>query len=118
MRTAPRGADRGGSGLTRPGQEENTNAMPRKPDPVEALLQTGPRRIDLPGPAERERLRTAYGLSRTEVAEALAVARSTVAAWEAGRSEPQGGARAAYAKLLQGMAAQLALEDADTAVAA
>ncbi|MFF4590453.1 telomere-associated protein Tap [Streptomyces sp. NPDC001388] len=85
----------------------------RTPDPVDALLKSGPRRITLPGPAERERLRTAYGLSRTEVAEALGVARTTVAGWESGRSEPQGDTRAAYTKLLDGMAAQLAAQADD-----
>ncbi|MEU4963715.1 helix-turn-helix transcriptional regulator [Streptomyces rimosus] len=82
--------------------------MPPQPDAIDALLQSGPRRTELPAPAERERLRTAYGLTRTEVAQALSVARSTVAGWESGRSEPQGATRAAYAKLLDGMAAQLA----------
>ncbi|WP_229327485.1 helix-turn-helix transcriptional regulator, partial [Streptomyces sp. UNOC14_S4] len=81
--------------------------MPPKPDPVAALLKSGPRRVDLPAPAERERLRTAYGLSRAEVADALGVARTTVAGWETGRSEPQGPTRAAYARLLDGIAAQL-----------
>ncbi|MEU4097351.1 helix-turn-helix transcriptional regulator [Streptomyces sp. NPDC026673] len=76
-------------------------------DPVDALLKSGPRRIRLPEPAERSRLRTEYGLTQAEVAEALDVTRTTVAGWEAGRSEPQGAARAAYAKLLDGIAAQL-----------
>ncbi|MFD5858739.1 telomere-associated protein Tap [Streptomyces chartreusis] len=80
----------------------------RTPDPVDALLKTGPRRVTLPEPAQRERLRTAYGLSRSEVADALGVARTTVASWESGRSEPQGAPRAAYARLLDGIAAQLA----------
>ena len=80
----------------------------RTPDPVESLLKSGPRRTTLPEPAQRARLRTDYGLSQAEVAEALGVARNTVAGWESGRSEPQGATRAAYAKLLEGMAAQLA----------
>ena len=80
----------------------------RTPDPVESLLKSGPRRTALPEPAQRARLRTDYGLSQAEVAEALGVARNTVAGWESGRSEPQGATRAAYAKLLEGMAAQLA----------
>lgn len=86
--------------------------MDSTPDPVQALLSSGPRRTDLPDPAERQRLRTAYGLTRTEVAQALSVARSTVAGWESGRSEPQGATRAAYARLLDGMAEQLASADA------
>jgi DNA-binding XRE family transcriptional regulator len=76
-------------------------------DPVDALLKSGPRRTSLPEPAERSRLRTEYGLTQAEVAEALDVTRTTVAGWEAGRSEPQGSTRAAYAKLLDGIAAQL-----------
>ncbi|MYX38836.1 MULTISPECIES: helix-turn-helix transcriptional regulator [unclassified Streptomyces] len=76
-------------------------------DPVDALLKSGPRRTRLPEPAERARLRTEYGLTQVEVAEALDVTRTTVAGWEAGRSEPQGATRAAYAKLLDGIAAQL-----------
>ncbi|MFD3485707.1 telomere-associated protein Tap [Streptomyces sp. NPDC058665] len=82
--------------------------MPRKPDPVDALLKSGPRRTHLPEPAERARLRGGYGLTRAEVAAALGVTRTTVAGWETGRSEPQGATRAAYAKLLEGIAAQLA----------
>ncbi|MDX3357434.1 helix-turn-helix transcriptional regulator, partial [Streptomyces sp. ME01-24h] len=76
-------------------------------DPVDALLKPGPRRTRLPEPAERSRLRTEYGLTQAEVAEALDVTRTTVAGWEAGRSEPQGATRAAYVKLLDGIAAQL-----------
>lgn len=82
--------------------------MASKPDPVDALLRSGPRRTQLPEPAERARLRTGYGLTQAEIAEALDVTRTTVAGWEAGRSEPQGATRAAYAKLLDGIAAQLA----------
>ncbi|WSA81372.1 helix-turn-helix domain-containing protein [Streptomyces sp. NBC_01799] len=82
--------------------------MASKPDPVDALLKSGPRRTQLPEPAERARLRTGYGLTQAEIAEALDVTRTTVAGWEAGRSEPQGATRAAYAKLLDGIAAQLA----------
>lgn len=82
--------------------------MPRKPDPVDALLKAGPRPTHLPEPAERARLRGDYGLTRAEVAAALDVTRTTVAGWETGRSEPQGATRAAYAKLLEGIAAQLA----------
>lgn len=82
--------------------------MASKPDPVDALLKAGPRRTHLPEPAERARLRTEYGLTQNEIAAALDVTRTTVAGWEAGRSEPQGATRAAYAKLLEGIATQLA----------
>ncbi|MFH8569286.1 telomere-associated protein Tap [Streptomyces sp. NPDC017993] len=85
----------------------------RTPDPVETLLKAGPRRTALPEPAQRAQLRTDYGLSQAEVAEALGVARNTVAGWESGRSEPQGATRAAYAKLLDGMADQLAPQPED-----
>ncbi|WP_351236023.1 helix-turn-helix transcriptional regulator [Streptomyces sp. NPDC002133] len=88
--------------------------MAGTPDPVETLLKSGPRRTTLPEPARRARLRTDYGLSQTEIAEALGVARNTVAGWETGRSEPQGAIRAAYAKLLDGMAAQLAAQAEDS----
>ncbi|WP_406349805.1 telomere-associated protein Tap [Streptomyces sp. NBC_00658] len=87
--------------------------MARTPDPVETLLKSGPRRTTLPEPAQRARLRTDYGLSQAEIADALGVARNTVAGWEAGRSEPQGATRAAYAQLLDGMAAQLAAQTQD-----
>ncbi|WP_146057334.1 helix-turn-helix transcriptional regulator, partial [Streptomyces sp. SM12] len=91
--------------------------MPGKTDPVEALLGRGPRRDDLPPPAERERLRTDYGLARSEVADALGVARSTVAGWESGRSEPRGETRAAYRRLLEGMAERLPPAPRSSAVA-
>ncbi|MEU0525904.1 telomere-associated protein Tap [Streptomyces niveus] len=88
--------------------------MPKKPDPVDALLRSGPRRTHLPEPAERARLRGGYGLTQAEVAAALDVTRATVAGWESGRSEPQGATRAAYAKLLEGIAAQLAPAEPDS----
>ncbi|MFJ9523654.1 telomere-associated protein Tap [Kitasatospora sp. NPDC101801] len=83
--------------------------MSATPDPIEALLGAGPRRAEpLPTPAERVRLRTGYGLTKAETAKALGVSASTVTAWETGRHDPQGDARTAYAKLLQGIAARLA----------
>lgn len=88
--------------------------MPKKSDPVDALLRSGPRRTHLPEPAERARLRGDYGLTRAEVAEAIGVTRATVAGWESGRTEPQGATRAAYAKLLEGIAAQLAPAEPDS----
>ncbi|MDX2642113.1 helix-turn-helix transcriptional regulator, partial [Streptomyces sp. PA03-1a] len=87
-------------------------------DPVDALLKPGPRRTRLPEPAERSRLRTEYGLTQAEVAEALDVTRTTVAGWESGRSEPQGATRAAYAKLLDGIAAQLGATEPEPVPAA
>ena len=70
-------------------------------DAVDALLQQA---APLPEPAERERLRVAGGLSRPDVGRALGVSASAVAGWETGRSEPQGQRRAAYARLLEGLA--------------
>ncbi|MCZ7430135.1 telomere-associated protein Tap [Streptomyces sp. WMMC1477] len=68
---------------------------------VDALLdQAAP----LPDPAERERLRTAGGLSRTDIAKALGVTTSTVTGWETGKSAPAKERRAAYARLLEGLA--------------
>ncbi|WP_165985913.1 telomere-associated protein Tap [Streptomyces sp. YIM 98790] len=70
---------------------------------VDALLEQAE---PLPEPAERERLRTAAGLSRAEVAKALGVSASTVAGWESGRSDPAKERRAAYGRLLEGLAAR------------
>ncbi|SOD67022.1 hypothetical protein SAMN06297387_12836 [Streptomyces zhaozhouensis] len=70
---------------------------------VDALLAQ-PR--DLPAPEERLRLREAAHLSRPELASVLQVAPGTIAGWETGRTEPQGTTRAAYARLLDGLAAR------------
>ncbi|MFE9426995.1 telomere-associated protein Tap [Kitasatospora sp. NPDC006697] len=83
--------------------------MTGEPDAIDALLAAGPRSIvPLPDPEERARLRTAYGLSKAETAKALGVSTSTFTAWETAQRDPQGEARAAYAKLLDGIATQLA----------
>ncbi|WP_030277615.1 telomere-associated protein Tap [Streptomyces sp. NRRL B-24484] len=82
--------------------------MTDTPDAIDALLGAGPRRaVALPEPAEREWLRTEYGLTKAETAKALGISTSTFTAWESGQRDPQGEARAAYAKLLEGMAARL-----------
>ncbi|MEW1912522.1 helix-turn-helix transcriptional regulator [Kitasatospora sp. NPDC085895] len=82
--------------------------MTGTPDAVDALLGAGPRRpVALPEPAERAWLRTEYGLTKAETAKALGVSPATFTAWESGQRDPQGEARAAYAKLLDGMAARL-----------
>ncbi|MFC8719612.1 helix-turn-helix domain-containing protein, partial [Kitasatospora sp. NPDC057198] len=82
--------------------------MTGTPDAIGALLGSGPRRaVPLPEPAERERLRVRYGLGKTETAQALGISTSTLTAWEQGRRDPQGEGRAAYARLLEGIAAQL-----------
>ncbi len=72
-------------------------------DAVDALLAvTEP----LPDPAERRRLREAGGLSQEQIGRALEVAAGTVASWESGRTEPKAPKRAAYARLLEGLAAR------------
>ncbi|MFF7199141.1 telomere-associated protein Tap [Streptomyces sp. NPDC088197] len=72
---------------------------------VDALLEQVPAG-DLPPPAERRRLREAAGLSQTQIATALGTRREAVGNWEAGRTEPRPPQRAAYARLLEGLAAQ------------
>ncbi|MFJ2191689.1 telomere-associated protein Tap [Kitasatospora sp. NPDC087861] len=87
--------------------------MTDTPDAIGALLGAGPRRaVPLPDPAQRRRLRTEYGLTKTETAKALGVSPSTFSAYESGQREPQGEARTAYARLLEGIAAQLTPEHA------
>jgi DNA-binding transcriptional regulator YiaG len=72
---------------------------------VDALLEQT--RGELPPPAERGRLRRAAGLSQQQVASALQLRRrETVAEWESGRSEPRAPQRAAYVRLLTGLAAR------------
>jgi DNA-binding XRE family transcriptional regulator len=53
----------------------------------------------LPEPAERARLRNAFGATQTDVAEYVGVIRRTVYAWEHG-AEPTGEQREKYAELL------------------
>ncbi|MFC8538881.1 telomere-associated protein Tap [Streptomyces sp. NPDC057249] len=65
----------------------------------------------LPPPAERKRLREAAGLSQDQVAKALKSRRESVGNWESGRSEPRPPKRAAYARLLEGLAARFAPEE-------
>ncbi|MGP3983643.1 telomere-associated protein Tap [Streptomyces sp. KR80] len=83
---------------------------------VDALLARG--KDELPTPAERERLRKAAGLTQQDVARALRVRRETVTAWEAGRTEPRPPKRAAYARLLDGLAAQHHADPATSAAQA
>ncbi|MFJ8649291.1 telomere-associated protein Tap [Streptomyces sp. NPDC093546] len=68
---------------------------------VDALLEQV---AALPAPAERRRLREAAGLSRDQIAQALSVRRETITSWETGRSDPRPPKRAAYARLLSGLA--------------
>ncbi|WP_053727501.1 telomere-associated protein Tap [Streptomyces sp. WM6378] len=73
---------------------------------VDALLEQVTADDGLPEPAERRRLRKAAGLSQEQVARALDVRRESVTSWEAGRSEPRPPKRAAYLRLLDGLAAR------------
>ncbi|MFF7309920.1 helix-turn-helix domain-containing protein [Streptomyces sp. NPDC008137] len=75
-------------------------------DAVDALLEEASPADGLPEPAERKRLREAGSLSQERVAHTLGVRRETVSAWEAGRSEPRPPQRAAYIRLLTGLAAK------------
>lgn len=75
-------------------------------DAVDALLAQAAAEIELPPPAERERLRKVARLTQRQIADALGVARETVVAWEKGRSEPRPPQRQAYVRLLDGLAAR------------
>ncbi|MEY9993672.1 DNA-directed RNA polymerase specialized sigma24 family protein/transcriptional regulator with XRE-family HTH domain [Streptomyces sp. V4I8] len=55
----------------------------------------------LPPPKERRRLREACSLTQVQVAARMGVSCETVRAWESGRSNPRGGRREAYARLLK-----------------
>ncbi|WP_328891888.1 telomere-associated protein Tap [Streptomyces sp. NBC_00316] len=72
---------------------------------VDALLEQVAQ-DPLPDPAERKRLREAAGLSQEQIARALKARREAVGNWEAGRTEPRPPKRAAYARLLEGLAAR------------
>lgn len=55
----------------------------------------------LPAPRIRARLRKAFGVTQSELAEALGISRQTVIAWEKGSQEPAGEKREQYAQLLR-----------------
>lgn len=80
---------------------------------VDALLQQVTQ-DDLPPPAERKRLRAAAGLTQTQIANALEVRREAVGNWEAGKTEPRSPQRAAYARLLENLAARFPAPDAES----
>ncbi|MFE2922802.1 telomere-associated protein Tap [Streptomyces goshikiensis] len=71
---------------------------------VDALLEEAAAQDPLPHPDERKRLREAAGLSQDQIAKALSVRRETVTSWETGRTAPRPPKRAAYARLLEGLA--------------
>ncbi|MGY4920412.1 telomere-associated protein Tap [Streptomyces sp. 900116325] len=72
---------------------------------VDALLEQVAQ-DPLPAPAERKRLREAAGLSQDQIAKVLKARREAVGNWEAGRTDPRPPKRAAYARLLEGLAAR------------
>jgi transcriptional regulator with XRE-family HTH domain len=69
-------------------------------------------RAPLPGPVERQRVRIAALLSVPEAADQLDVDVQALYRWEAGRSEPTGARRTAYAAWLASTATRTAAEDA------
>ncbi|MFJ4783605.1 helix-turn-helix domain-containing protein [Streptomyces sp. NPDC088794] len=74
-------------------------------------MPSHPRRRDgrapLPAPADRARLRRAWGLTEAQVAAAFGVTEVTVRSWETGRTTPTGLRRASYAAFLSGLAQAL-----------
>ncbi|WP_254882431.1 helix-turn-helix transcriptional regulator [Streptomyces sp. NA03103] len=84
---------------------------------VDALLEEVAQ-DDLPTPGERKRLREAAGLSQEQIAKALKSRRETIGNWEAGVTEPRPPKRAAYARLLEGLAARFPTPAADAPAAA
>ncbi|MFD9289576.1 telomere-associated protein Tap [Streptomyces sp. NPDC060030] len=83
---------------------------------VDALLEQVAQ-DDLPTPAERKRLREAAGLSQAQIATALDARREAVGNWETGKTEPRPPKRAAYARLLEGLAARYPAPAADVPAA-
>lgn len=81
---------------------------------VDALLEQVAR-DELPPPSERRRLREAAGLSQAQIAEALDARREAVGNWETGKTEPRPPKRAAYARLLEGLAARFPPPDDEPA---
>ncbi|MFQ6198831.1 helix-turn-helix domain-containing protein [Streptomyces sp. NPDC000405] len=76
-------------------------------DAIDSLLAAVGPEAELPAPRARQELRERARLSKAQVARALGVSPSTVAAWERDR-EPAGETRAKYAYLLDGLAAKFA----------
>lgn len=54
----------------------------------------------LPEPAERIRLREAFGITQQTLADAIGISRRSVHAYEHGKSEPTGENRVKYAEIL------------------
>ncbi|MCX4799944.1 helix-turn-helix domain-containing protein [Streptomyces sp. NBC_01242] len=84
---------------------------------VDALLEQVAQ-DDLPSPDERKRLREAAGLSQEQIAKAMKSRRETIGNWESGETEPRPPKRAAYARLLEGLAARFPAPGTDAPAAA
>jgi transcriptional regulator with XRE-family HTH domain len=80
---------------------------------VDALLAEVAAGKALPPPAERRRLREAAGVSQAQVAKAVGARREAVGNWELGKTEPRPPQRAAYARLLEGLAQRFPAPPAD-----
>ncbi|MZD07049.1 helix-turn-helix domain-containing protein [Streptomyces sp. SID5785] len=76
-------------------------------DAIDSLIRSVAPEAELPERPVRCALREQAGLSKAQVARALGVSPSTVAAWESDR-DPSGEIRTKYAYLLDGLAAKLA----------
>ncbi|GGP78181.1 helix-turn-helix transcriptional regulator [Streptomyces abikoensis] len=76
-------------------------------DAIDSLLAAVGPEAGLPAPGVRRELREQARLSKAQVARALGVSPSTVAAWEKDR-DPVGETRTKYAYLLDGLAAKFA----------
>jgi DNA-binding transcriptional regulator YiaG len=66
---------------------------------VDDLVERVRSRKQLPGPAERRRIREAAGVSLRDVAAAVGVSHTAVASWEAGATPREH--RTAYLRLLE-----------------
>lgn len=78
-------------------------------DAIDSLLKGVGPKATLPAPELRRDLREQAHLSKAQVARALGVSPSTVAAWENGR-DPAGETRTKYAYLLDGLATKFATD--------
>lgn len=76
-------------------------------------LRRRPLDTPLPEPAERKRIRTAYGVTIQAVADVVGVSRMSVTAWERGSSEPTGENATKYAQLLREMKEAIESEGTD-----
>jgi DNA-binding XRE family transcriptional regulator len=72
---------------------------------IESLMNLSPvPAVRLPEPAERTRLRTAFGITQARLATSLGISRKTIIRWEAGTAEPTGNKRIEYAAILSAWA--------------